>query len=740
MAYKVLIATMSLGIGGAETHIIELVLELRRLGVDVSVASNGGEYVADLEKAGIPHFVVPMDRRNLRCMAKSYFMMRGIIKREKPDIVHAHARIPGFICGLLHKKSLYKFVTTAHGLFDVGGGLRYLTNWGQKTIAVSEDIKEYLIDNYGIPANDIIVTINGVDTGKFTPENCPSGVMEEFGLDPARPIVCHVSRLDTPAAAAISQLLLDIAVQLDRQLPGLQIIIAGGGGAYDELKSKAQVINDMTGTNTVTMTGSRTDINMVLAACDLFVGSGRAALEAMAVEKPLIAAGSEGYGQGFAGLFNSKKLQIAADTNFCFRGLQNTTSELLLSEIVDFFENTDLQERVNLGRFGREVVIRDYSVKRMVEDCRKTYEAVSGRQYRVVMSGYYGHKNAGDEAILQAICQSITAGGDVSITVLSYDPKDTRSRYGCNAISRFRIFSVLKALGRCDALISGGGSLLQDFTSTRSLLYYLFIISAAKRMGKKVMIYANGIGPVYKKSNRRRVRRVVSRADVITLRDAESAEELKAMGVCRDDMHVTADPVFTLEGKSRGEAMRILQERGVKIGPFITVSIRDWPGTGDFCKNIASICDSLYEISGRDIVFIPMQPDKEAEINHRVQGMMKSPAHILEGRFTTEELMGIIGASDLVIAMRLHALIFAARMNVPFAGLVYDPKVSAYTSMLSMPSAGDVTNFDKETALKAITELLERRDEYAEILKSNSAKLNLAAKEDPKLLLSLLRS
>ena len=737
---KVLIATMSLDIGGAETHIIELALELKRRGFDISVASNGGIYVSDLEKANIPHYSVPMHRRSLACMLKSYFLMRKIIKNEKPDIIHAHARIPGFICGILCKTMRLILVTTAHGVFDVSGGLKYLTNWGGKTLAVSEDIKQYLISNYGINQDNIIVTINGIDTRKYSPDTAPDTIVSEFGLDIARPVICAVSRLDGPAAD-VPRLLIDIAEELNKRLPGVQLLITGGGDddVLSELKIKATSINAATGSNTVTLTGARTDIHLILATCSLFVGVSRAALEAMASGKPVIALGSHGYGQGFAGLLTADKLEIATETNFTFRGFPEPTHKMLLDEITAFFTNRDTGNINELIGFCRDLVVRDYSVSRMADDCLRAYEAASRRKYSVVMSGYYGFGNAGDEAILQSVYSNTReASADIDITVLSSDPEGTKTRYGCNAVGRFNVLRVLQTLRSCDALVSGGGSLLQDFTSTRSLLYYLFIIRMAKWMGKKVMIYANGIGPVRKVSNRRRVRRVIDRADIITLRDPASAEELRSMGVARDDIRVTADPVFTMHAISREDAQCFLDKCGATSGRFITVSIRDWPGMGHFFESIAAICDSVYETTGHIALFIPMQADKDMEASRKVLGMMKRPSFIIEERLTGEELMGVIGASDAMIAMRLHALIFAARMNVPFAGLVYDPKVLAYTDALGMPSAGDVTDFDKDSALEKILELLERRRKYAESLALKSAEFEAAAKEDATLLLDLL--
>lgn len=732
---KVLIATMSLGIGGAETHITELALELKRRGLDVSAASNGGVYVEKLERAGIPHFAVPMHKRRLTSMVKSYFLLKRIIKREAPDIVHAHARIPGFICGLIRKSLRFTLVTTAHFDFKVGRWMRFLSNWGEKTLAVSDDIKKYLIENYSLDPRNIMITVNGVNTDLFSPETSPAGIVSEFKLDQSKPIICNVSRLDDNAALA-TRLLIDIAPELHRRLPGIQILIAGDGNIFDELMVKANAVNTVTGENTVIMTGMRTDINAIVSACDLFVGVSRAALEAMAASKPVILTGNQGY----LGLFTPEKEGIAIGANFTCRGCGLPDSAALLDEIVRFFNDMPGIEKENLAAYGRELVIRKYSIGKMTDDCMDMYEAASKRKYNVLMSGYYGFKNAGDEAILQSVYRSIKEScGEISLTVLSSDPADTKSYYGYDAVARFNVFRVLRALKRCDALVSGGGSLLQDLTSTRSLLYYLLIIRMAKKMGKKVMIYANGIGPVVKESNRRRVRCVIDRADVVTLRDTESAEELRSMGVTRDDIRVTADPVFTMQGVARDETLRLIERFGVKPGPFITVSIRDWPGMGDFCESMAAICDGLYEQTKRSILFVPMQTGCDIKVCRKVQGMMRNPSCIVEERLTSEELMGIIGASDVMIAMRLHALIFAARMNVPFAGIVYDPKVSAYSSALGMPIAGDVTGFDRDYAHQAVTSLLSNRDEYAEVLRQKSSMLEAAAKEDPSLLLALLQ-
>ena len=128
---------MQLNIGGAETHVVELAKELKSRGFNVVVTSNGGVYVKELEDAGIKHYIVPLQNKNPLNVIKAKRLLENIIKEEKIDIVHAHARIPAFILGRLHRKMKFPFFTTAHWVFTTKYGLKYITDWGEKTVAVS---------------------------------------------------------------------------------------------------------------------------------------------------------------------------------------------------------------------------------------------------------------------------------------------------------------------------------------------------------------------------------------------------------------------------------------------------------------------------------------------------------------------------------------------------------------------------------------------------------------------------
>jgi glycosyltransferase involved in cell wall biosynthesis len=225
---KILMATMGLDIGGAETHIVELSKQLKTMGYDVVIVSNGGVYVPEITAAGIRHYEAPLHRRSVGCMAHSLRVLRRVIREERPDVVHAHARIPGFLCGLLHRSMGFPFVTTAHWVFESKGLLRHLTNWGQRTVAVSDDIKAYLIREYGLPAEHISVTINGIDTEKFSPRCSGADVRREFGMGEEK-VVCHVSRLDRETQLA-AQLLIEIFLGLGHHVACARLGGGCGGG------------------------------------------------------------------------------------------------------------------------------------------------------------------------------------------------------------------------------------------------------------------------------------------------------------------------------------------------------------------------------------------------------------------------------------------------------------------------------------------------------------------------------
>lgn len=365
--FNVLITTMSLDIGGAETHIVELAKGLKREGFHVVVASNGGVFERELKDNGIKHYNVPLHNKRPDNVFKAYRALKNIIINEKIDLVHAHARIPGYICNLLHRKLNFAFATTAHGTWKTGGGLKYITKWGQKTIAVSEDVKKYLLDNYKIDERDIKVTINGIDTDKYSPNVDWSSLKKEFDIPDDSFKIVYVSRIDKDREY-ILQCILKVLPQLISKVNKLKFFIVGGGTILDSIKESAENINEEAGMEAVIVTGSRTDINKFTAMGDLFIGFGRSALEGMSSANPTIIAGNQGY----IGLLDESNIETAIKTNFSGRGQSMTEADSFLEDILKA-ANMDSDKRTALGAFCRTTVEQKYSIKKMVDDNIEVY-------------------------------------------------------------------------------------------------------------------------------------------------------------------------------------------------------------------------------------------------------------------------------------------------------------------------------------------------------------------------------
>ena len=125
---KILMALMSLDIGGVETHVLELSKELVARGHKIVVASAGGSYVAQLEASGVHHVTAPLVSKKPGDIMKSYKILKSLIKEFKPDIVHSHARIPSLVCHLIHKTDKYIFFEELFFNHSVNGLFQNLKN------------------------------------------------------------------------------------------------------------------------------------------------------------------------------------------------------------------------------------------------------------------------------------------------------------------------------------------------------------------------------------------------------------------------------------------------------------------------------------------------------------------------------------------------------------------------------------------------------------------------------------
>ena len=209
------------------------------------------------------------------------------------------------------------------------------------------------------------------------------------------------------------------------------------------------------------------------------------------------------------------------------------------------------------------------------------------------------------------------------------------------------------------------------------------------------------------------------------------------MGVERTDMRVTSDPVFNLPVPDVRRTREILAAAGVD-GPFVAVSVRPYDAPEGYFERLAAALDLISQEYAVKVVFISMQPRRDEPVSWQVADMMKERPVVLSGDYTPQELMGVIGKAQAVLSMRLHALIFAARMAVPALGFIYDPKVASYLTLLHQPSAGGQGDMDPRAVADAVGVILDNRAELSARLEETTRRLSDAAAENDRLLGQIL--
>lgn len=345
---------------------------------------------------------------------------------------------------------------------------------------------------------------------------------------------------------------------------------------------------------------------------------------------------------------------------------------------------------------------------------------------RVVLSGYYGFDNVGDEAILYSIIQALREeDATIEITVLSNQPEKTAETYGVDAVNRWKLGEVMTALRNANGLISGGGSLLQDETGFKSIPYYTGIIKMAQILGKPVFVYAQGMGPINKGFSRKIVKSVL-KGTQITVRDRASLELLREIGI-KKEIDIVPDPVL---GISLSTQESTWWDQQSFFGPVITVSVRDWPSSIDFKKKIAEGLD-LAADAGASIVFVPMHGEHDDKASRELASLMKNNSYIAPFDASIEEKIIIIGKSNLLVGMRLHALIFSGVMETPFIALSYDPKIDAFADISGQPVAGHVNEegWDGNLLYEMIRSKLDQESEEVGKLKAKITPLREKAQE-----------
>ena len=667
--------------GGAKTHIHYLLSGISKNIDAMLVCFMRGEFSDEAQKLGIP--TVIMDGNVFSTIKQ----LKAMIKDDGYEIIHSHGARGNFMASMLKRSCKIPVVTTVHSdpRLDYLGrpvaGLVYGTlnsfalRRADYLIGVSDSMKSLLIER-GFQPNNIFSIYNGVDFSVKPKNDDKIAYLRNLGLDvqEGNVVVGIGARLDQ--VKDIATLIRGFA-EAEKLSPKLRLVIAGDGAELENLKALA---NELGVSKKVCFAGWISDMNIFFAAIDINT------LTSLSETFPY--ALTEGARANLATVSSRvggvPKLICDGETGFLFHTGDFSALGKRLSELAD-----NAQLRKKLGDALYEKAKSEFSVEATTQRQLDIYREIlsreklskNGERNGVVICGAYGMGNAGDDAILEAIVGEMRQIDPfMPITALSRKPMETRVKYVVNSVHMFDIPAFHRAMRSTKLYLSGGGSLIQNVTSRRSLWYYLYTISAAKKLGNAVMMYGCGIGPIVDNRDDKIIQHVLNNdVDVITLREKFSLSELELLGVKGPKLIISSDPALSLPSSSSDRISEEFSKYGLDPeGEYVCFSVRDWDGFSQKASIFAEAADYVSERLGFTPVFILINPREDGEATDAVRYLMRTKTAVMSESMDSSLSIGVLSRMRAVVSMRLHGLIFAASQGVPLVGVSYDPKVTAF--------------------------------------------------------------
>ena len=289
---------------------------------------------------------------------------------------------------------------------------------------------------------------------------------------------------------------------------------------------------------------------------------------------------------------------------------------------------------------------------------------------KILISGYYGFDNFGDEAILGVLINHLR-GND--ITVLSSNPEKTGRAHNVNSLNSFNTKLIAERLPNFDILISGGGSLLQNVTSNKSLFYYCGLINIMASLKKDVVIFAQGIGPVKGFWGKLIVKSALKKCKYISVRDVKSQELLKSWGI---ESNLVCDPIFDLNVPTPKRTRKV----GIQLRKFASLTDELFD---EIIKQVA------LKFSDREIELICFQDSEDEGISKVFLNKLKKKnptinANIIKN-LTNKEVIEKVSEYDYLIGMRFHACLLGLKYGIKTLAISYDPKVETLAKNANIP-------------------------------------------------------
>jgi len=372
----------------------------------------------------------------------------------------------------------------------------------------------------------------------------------------------------------------------------------------------------------------------------------------------------------------------------------------------------------------------------------------------ILIAGYYGAGNTGDEAILSGMLTALRAEGIEEITVISRNPEETANLHGVRSTYCGRrqegVREIFRCLRRSRLFVLGGGGLLQDHTA-RVVPYWLSRVGLSFAAGTPVMYYAQGIGPLRTKKARGLVRCLSNKVEHITVRDEESRQLLQEIGVDRVPVEVTADPALGIRIYSDGRDL--LNKAGVTLSEDklkIAVCLRSWHGEEEYLPVLIRALRGLRRQYPVQYLFFPFQYGCDEQISHRVLEALGAEGDpmaagdcIVPGRHSPEQVAAMLKEMDGVIAMRLHAVILGSLSCVPAFGLIYDPKVECFMKRAGLEDrfmAVDEIAGNEENLLSGLCQWLSDLNELSKAMQPKIEEMVSLTRRNAQIVKQLLNS
>ena len=669
--------------GGAKTHVLSLLENLNQTITAQLVCFRDGPFADEARRKHIPTEI--MGGNNILKIRRQLIRY---IREGGYEVIHCHGARANMTGALLRGPTGLPVVTTVHSDYKLDymgrffGRLSFgsINAWALRRldfrIGVSDAMVDLLISR-GFPPDRFFSIYNGID---FTPPPPQGGRLEylrSLGAEVEEDSVVAGIAARLNPVKDMSTLIRGFAAGY-QECPRLRLVIAGEGEEREKLAALARELG---------VAGQVTFAGWISGGMDRFYN---------ALDINVLTSLSETFPYALTEGTRFHLATVATAVGGIPYLIDQEVNGFLiqpgdwqaLGKHLAVLGNDDALRR-EMGERLYEKASAQFSIQRTVDTQLQIYRDIIRRHNRpkakrdgVVICGAYGRGNAGDDAILEAILQEMRdVDPDMPVTVISKNPKDTRLAFRVPSVSRTDFPAWYRAMRRAKLYINGGGSLIQDVTSRRSLWFYLMNIRAARRAGCTVQMYGCGIGPVTRENHRRLAAAVLNRSvDIITLREPDSLEELRSMGVTKPEILLTADPALTLRCAGDDETDSVLLSAGIPPeGRYICFALRLWEGYREKAPLFGVAARYAYDAYGLTPVFVSIERRLDPEAGRlAAENLEGIPHYFLDDAGRAGTIIGALSRMKIVVSMRLHALIFAAGQGVPLAGVVYDPKVSAF--------------------------------------------------------------